>query len=63
MNWRAWFAWHPVITIGGHFAWLRKVERRLVKRHTVSFIHPDDRGEPVTFYEHEYRLRKAEGLT
>lgn len=27
-QWRPWFAWHPVQTIDGRWAWLRTVERR-----------------------------------
>jgi hypothetical protein len=26
-TWARWFAWHPVKTRGGHWAWLRRVDR------------------------------------
>ena len=26
--WHDWFAWHPVWTVDGRFAWLRRVLRR-----------------------------------
>lgn len=28
MTWRPWFAWRPVQTLGGHWAFLKRVERR-----------------------------------
>ena len=27
-EWHAWFAWHPVMTIGRRHVWLERVERR-----------------------------------
>ena len=27
MNWKPWFAWHPVRAIDGRLMWLRSVER------------------------------------
>ena len=29
-KWRAWFAWHPVCTIEGRFAFLRRINRRWI---------------------------------
>jgi hypothetical protein len=28
MNWSIWFAWHPVRTVGGHYAIFKYVDRR-----------------------------------
>lgn len=27
-NWKRWFAWYPVKTLGGRWVWFRDVERR-----------------------------------
>jgi hypothetical protein len=38
-DWAPWFAWHPVQLYGsGHFAWMCKIHRRIVRRHGF-FIH------------------------
>lgn len=30
LDWRPWFAWHPVRTLSGRIVWLRNIERRRV---------------------------------
>ena len=29
MNWHRWFAWYPVVTVRGAWAWMKFVERAL----------------------------------
>lgn len=53
-QWRPWFAWHPVRTLGGKLVWMKKVERYWNPKVDMWMIHPDDRGEYRGGWE--YRL-------
>ncbi len=53
-QWRPWFAWHPIRTLGGKLVWMKKVERYWNPMTNLQSVHPEDRGEYAGSWE--YRM-------